>query len=317
MDQNMQKKIVLSAKGIKKSFRKESVLKGVDFEIQEGEIFALLGSNGAGKTTAVRILSGNLFMDSGSVKICGYDLQKQPREVRQNISVTGQFATLDEMLTGEENLFMVAKLFHIDNFKEKSDKLFELFGLDYARKKRVCEYSGGMKRRLDIALGLVGEPKLIFLDEPTTGLDPQSRNAVWQIIRELKQRGISIFLTTQYLEEAEQLADNISILHNGQIVAQGDSESLKKTLPEGVISLEFYDNDALEKANDLLMNFSPEIDEETIRVLFKVEDSIKFLQTALIILSENKVRIKSFSQQKPSLEDVFLTIIGEGRVKNV
>lgn len=305
---------VLKATGIEKAYKREKVLKGVDFELKRGRILALLGSNGAGKTTAVNILSGTLSFDKGSVNICGMDLHKDAKKIRNFISITGQSATIDEVQTGEENLNMMGRFFHVKDYKEKTKTLLGIFGLENAKNKRVSTYSGGMKRRLDIAMSLVGEPLLIFLDEPTTGLDPQSRNAVWQIIRELSDSGISIFLTTQHLEEAEQLADEIVILHEGKVIAQGDSESLKKTLPEGVILTHFYCENDLQKAKNLLNKFEVEVDEVQLKLSFNTEETAVDLQKVMLILSENDIKIQSFTQKKPSLEDVFLAIIGEEKL---
>jgi len=206
------------------------VLKGASFSVQEGTIFALLGSNGAGKTTAVRILSTLLKLDSGSAKICGFCVDKEPHKVRCNISLTGQYAAVDEMLTGRENLHLVASLRRLKNYKDKIEEYLKLFSLSEAADKLVKTYSGGMRRKTDIAMSLLGDPKIIFLDEPTTGLDPQSRIALWDIIETLKKQGKTIFLTTQYLEEAERLADTVAVLDKGIIVASGTIEQLKSAL---------------------------------------------------------------------------------------
>ncbi|MFB4168234.1 ABC transporter ATP-binding protein [Virgibacillus sp. JSM 102003] len=223
--------IAISVKGLQKSFRANEVLKGLDFEVQRGEIFALLGSNGAGKTTTVNILSTLMKPDSGKVGICDFDVQHQPDHVRQRISLTGQFAALDGVLTGRENLLMIAKLRGVSNPHQIADNLLARFGLTDAANSQAEKYSGGMKRRLDIAMSLIGKPAVIFLDEPTTGLDPGARNEVWDIVKELADNGTTIFLTTQYLEEAEQLADRIAILHEGRIIANGTLSELKGLFP--------------------------------------------------------------------------------------
>ncbi|WP_130858606.1 ABC transporter ATP-binding protein [Gracilibacillus phocaeensis] len=217
--------------GLKKSFKDKEVLKGVNFEVSRGEIFALLGSNGAGKTTMVHILSTLLSPDAGKGSICGYDVQQQPDLVRQNISMTGQFTALDSMQTGRENLIMIAKLWGIPKSYQVADNLLMRFGLTDAANLRVDKYSGGMKRRLDIAMSLIGQPTVIFLDEPTTGLDPEARMEVWDIVKELADGGTTILLTTQYLEEAEQLADRIAILHGGEIITTGTLAELKGMFP--------------------------------------------------------------------------------------
>lgn len=223
--------VAISVKGLKKSFKDKEVLKGVDFDVKRGEIFALLGSNGAGKTTTVHILSTLMKAEGGELAICGFDVQRQPDRVRQSISLTGQFAALDGMLTGRENLMMIAKLRGVSNPTQVADNLLTRFSLTDAANRRVDQYSGGMKRRLDIAMSLIGTPAVIFLDEPTTGLDPEARIEVWETVKELADGGTTILLTTQYLEEAEQLADRIAILHEGKIITTGTLTELKEMFP--------------------------------------------------------------------------------------
>jgi ABC-2 type transport system ATP-binding protein len=217
--------------GLQKSYRQLHVLKDVNFEVEKGCIFALLGSNGAGKTTIVKILSTLLKQDSGKVIVNGFDVASKPDHVRQSISLTGQFAAVDEVLTGRENLIMIAKLRHLGNPRQVAVELLTRFGLTDAADRRAATYSGGMRRRLDIAMSLVGRSQLIFLDEPTTGLDPEARIEVWKIIKELAGNGTTVFLTTQYLDEAEQLADKIAILHEGKIIVSGTLAELKKLFP--------------------------------------------------------------------------------------
>jgi ABC-2 type transport system ATP-binding protein len=218
-------------KGLRKSFKNTEVLKGVDFEVKRGEIFALLGSNGAGKTTIVKILTTLLKQDGGTAAVNGFDVAAKPDYVRQSISLTGQFAAVDEILTGRENLIMIARLRHLQNPRQVADGLLKRFGLTEAADRRVSTYSGGMRRRLDIAMSLIGKPQLIFLDEPTTGLDPEGRIEVWKIVKGLADSGTTVFLTTQQLEEAEQLADQIAILHEGRIIVSGTLAELKKLFP--------------------------------------------------------------------------------------
>ncbi len=225
----------IEVKDLRKSFKDTEVLKGVDFEVRRGEIFALLGSNGAGKTTTVNILATLLKPDGGNASISGYDVSRQPDRVRQSISLTGQFAAVDEVLTGRENLILIAKLRGIKDFAQTADSLLERFGLSDAANKRVATYSGGMARRLDIAMSLIGTPEVIFLDEPTTGLDPEARLEVWKTVKGLANNGTTILLTTQYLEEAEQLADKIGILHGGKIIANGTLEELKSKFPSAKV----------------------------------------------------------------------------------
>ena len=223
--------IAISVEGLKKSYRNLPVLKGVDFQVAAGSIFALLGSNGAGKTTIIRILATLLKQDSGKVTVNGFDVLSDPLSVRQSISLTGQFAAVDEILTGRENLIMIARLRHLSDPQQIADNLLQRFGLTGGADRKAATYSGGMRRRLDIAMSLVGSSALIFLDEPTTGLDPEGRIEVWKIIKELSSGGTTVFLTTQYLEEAEQLADNIAILHEGRIIVKGTLAELKKQFP--------------------------------------------------------------------------------------
>ncbi len=221
----------IQVKNLQKSYEKLHVLKGVDFEVEKGSIFALLGSNGAGKTTMIKILTTLLKQDGGAAIVNGFDVAARPDEVRQSISLTGQFAAVDEILTGRENLIMIARLRHLKNPRQAAENLLNRFGLADAADRRVSTYSGGMRRRLDIAMSLVGTPKLIFLDEPTTGLDPEARLEVWKTVKELAANGTTVFLTTQYLDEAEQLAGRIAILHEGRIIANGTIEELKKLYP--------------------------------------------------------------------------------------
>ncbi|MGZ4664253.1 MAG: ABC transporter ATP-binding protein [Frankiaceae bacterium] len=223
--------VVIETKDLQKAFKETSVLKGVDLTVRRGEIFALLGSNGAGKTTTVNILATLLRPDGGSASVCGFDTQRQPERVREQISLTGQFAAVDGMLTGRENLVLVAKLRAVPAPAQVADSLLHQFGLHDAANRRVATYSGGMARRLDIAMSLVGTPAVIFLDEPTTGLDPEGRLEVWKTIKQLAAAGTTILLTTQYLDEAEQLANRIAILHGGRIIADGTLAELKRLLP--------------------------------------------------------------------------------------
>ena len=221
----------VAVRGLRKSYGELRVLKGVDFDVARGSIFALLGSNGAGKTTIVRILATLLKPDDGTTRVNGFDVQAQPAQVRESISLTGQFAAVDEILTGRENLIMIAELRHVTSPGAVADALLAQFGLDEAAGRRVATYSGGMRRRLDIAMSLIGNPQVIFLDEPTNGLDPEGRLDVWQVIQRLADSGTPVFLTTQYLDEAEKLADRIAILHEGTIIVSGTLEELRKLFP--------------------------------------------------------------------------------------
>ena len=225
----------IHVQGLEKSFQDLEVLRGVDLDVARGSIFALLGSNGAGKTTLVKILSTLLEADAGTASVNGYDVSAQPAEVRESISLTGQFAAVDEILNGRENLLLVAQLRHLQDPGGIADDLLERFALTDAAERRVSTYSGGMRRRLDIAMSLIGDPPVIFLDEPTTGLDPQARIEVWGAVKELARQGTTVLLTTQYLDEAEQLADRIAILHEGRIIANGTLAELKQLLPPATI----------------------------------------------------------------------------------
>ena len=223
--------ISIQVKDLQKSYKKLDVLKGVNLSVEQGSIFALLGSNGAGKTTLIKILTTLLKQDGGTAIVNGFDVASRPDHVRQSLSLTGQFAAVDEILTGRENLLMIARLRHVKNPRQVADDLLKRFGLTEAANRRASTYSGGMRRRLDLAMSLVGKPPILFLDEPTTGLDPEARIEVWNVVKELADGGITVFLTTQYLDEAEHLADHIAILHEGKIIASGTLMELKKLFP--------------------------------------------------------------------------------------
>jgi ABC-2 type transport system ATP-binding protein len=225
----------IQVRGLEKSYKHVSVLRGVDFDVQRGTIFALLGSNGAGKTTVIRILATLLKADKGTANVNGFDVVGQSADVRESISLTGQFAAVDDILTGRENLVLVARLRHLDNPGAIADELLERFALTEAAARKASTYSGGMRRRLDIAMSLIGHPPVIFLDEPTTGLDPQARLEVWRVVQELADGGTTVLLTTQYLDEAEQLADRIAILHDGRIIANGTLAELKQLFPPATV----------------------------------------------------------------------------------
>ncbi|WP_305082726.1 MULTISPECIES: ABC transporter ATP-binding protein [unclassified Nocardia] len=231
MTMTTQQNPAIRVRGLEKSYKDLHVLRGVDFDVARGDIFALLGSNGAGKTTAVRILSTLLKADAGTASVNGYDVAAQPDSVRESISLTGQFAAVDEILSGRENLVLVAHLRRVANPSAVADDLLARFSLTDAATRKVSTYSGGMRRRLDIAMSLIGNPPVVFLDEPTTGLDPQARIEVWEAVKELAAQGTTVLLTTQYLDEAEQLADRIAILHEGRIIVNGTLAELKQLLP--------------------------------------------------------------------------------------
>ena len=301
---------IIKVEGLVKSFKDNHVLKGVDFTIRKGKIFALLGSNGAGKTTAVRILSTLTKADGGKASVCGYDVARQADKVRENISLTGQFAAVDEVLTGRENLKLICDLRRVKNGAQKADELLETFNLAEAADRPAGEYSGGMRRRLDIAMSLVGDPQVIFLDEPTTGLDPQNRLAMWDLVRGLAVSGTTILLTTQYLEEAEDLADHIAILHEGKITAEGSAKELKALLPHGGVVLDFATEADASKAVTVLEGFA--VHKEKTKTLDVATDGTPAQFAAVLTkLEKAHVPIVRFTQKLPTLEDVFLTHIGE------
>lgn len=304
----------IQVKDLRKSFKNTQVLKGVGFDVRRGEIFALLGSNGAGKTTTIKILSTLLRPDGGSATINGHDVIRKPGMVRESISLTGQNAAVDNVLTGRENLRLIGKLRHLNDAYRKADELLESFDLMDAADRRVSMYSGGMRRRLDLAMGLLGTPSVVFLDEPTTGLDPQSRIAMWHIIKGLGASGITVLLTTQYLEEAEQLADQIAILNEGKIVANGTAAELKKLLPAGHIELKFHTEKDLLRAKDLLQDENASLDEQNQMLIVTTDGSIRHMSGILSRL-ENAVQVAEFAQKQPTLEDVFLTVIGANNGK--
>ncbi|MCL2226881.1 MAG: ATP-binding cassette domain-containing protein [Oscillospiraceae bacterium] len=300
---------IIEVKGLAKSFKKHQVLKGVNFHIYKGKIFALLGSNGAGKTTCVRILSTLAKADSGSVTVCGYDAFSQADEVKRCISLTGQYAAVDEVLTARENLHLIGELKRLPDTKKQADELLAIFALEEDADRQVATYSGGMRRRLDIAMSLMGKPPIIFLDEPTTGLDPQNRIAMWDLIAKLAEDGATILLTTQYLEEAEYLADHIAILHDGIITAEGSPEELKKILPIGEIVLEFALESEKKRASEILKGHSIKNARKSIEI--STDGTVSQLAEILNRLNSENVQVARFTQNQPSLEDAFLTLIGE------
>ncbi|MBC1512424.1 ATP-binding cassette domain-containing protein [Listeria booriae] len=304
---------VISVNNLEKSYKNVDVLKKINFTVKKGSIFALLGSNGAGKTTTIRILTTLIKPDRGDAQVCGADVVKQGNKVREAISLTGQSAAVDDILTGRENLRLIAKLRHLPNAKEVADKLLERFNLTDAADRALATYSGGMRRRLDLAMSLVGTPSVIFLDEPTTGLDPQSRMAMWKIIRELADGGTTVFLTTQYLEEAEQLADQIAILNEGTIVADGTVAELKQLLPNGHLELRFAELDEAKQAEVALAAYTPVLDEAAQIVTVTMDGTVKQMMAILGELEGANIPVLEFSQKSPTLEDVFLKIVEHGK----
>jgi ABC-2 type transport system ATP-binding protein len=296
--------------GLCKSFGQTRVLDGVDLGVDEGTVFALLGPNGAGKTTIVRILSTLIPADAGEARVAGHEVLADPDAVRAAIGVTGQFSAVDELLTGEENLRLMADLHHLDRAARPARvaHLLERFELVDAARRPVSTYSGGMRRRLDLAMTLVGSPRVIFLDEPTTGLDPRSRRTMWDSIRELVAGGVTIFLTTQYLDEADHLADRIAVLDHGRIVAEGTPDELKRRIPGGHVRLQFGSPQALEAAADLLGASSRDDDKLVIQV--PGDGGVRSLRRLLDQLDDADVEVEQLAIHTPDLDDVFFAVTG-------
>jgi ABC-2 type transport system ATP-binding protein len=297
--------------GLRKSFGDQVVLNGIDLDVPEGTVFALLGPNGAGKTTTVHILTTLIGADGGEVRVAGHDVARDPDSVRAAIGVTGQLSAVDNLLTGEENLLLMADLRHLDRRegRRRAAQLLEQFDLVEAASKPAATYSGGMKRRLDLAMGLVGDPRIVFLDEPTTGLDPRSRRTMWQIIRELVAGGVTIFLTTQYLEEADELADRIALLDHGRLVAEGTPDQLKRRIPGGHVRLQFAYPDGLEAAASTLGETVR--DDQALTLQVPSDGSVKSLRALLGRLENASVEVSELSIHTPDLDDVFLTLTGQ------
>ncbi|GGU26855.1 ATP-binding cassette domain-containing protein [Lentzea flava] len=300
----------ITATGLRRSYGDHVVLKGVDLNVQRGTVFSLLGANGAGKTTTVKILSTLIRADGGSASVAGHDVASDPDAVRAAIGVTGQFSAVDNLLTGRENLKLMADLHHLGRVegRRKVELLLEQFDIVDAADKSAASYSGGMRRRLDLAMTLVGSPQVIFLDEPTTGLDPRSRRAMWDIVRRLVADGVTIFLTTQYLEEADELADRIAVLDHGKIVAEGTADELKRRIPGGHVLLQFNDPRHLEAATRVVRNATR--DGEALALRVPNDGSVCSLKALLDRLDEHAVLVDSLSTHTPDLDDVFLALTG-------
>jgi ABC-2 type transport system ATP-binding protein len=299
----------IDVNGLRKSFGSTVVLDGIDFVVEPGTVFSMLGPNGAGKTTVINILTTLLRADAGVALVNGFDVADHDAEVRESISLTGQFAAVDHLLTGRENLVLIGELRHVTNPARTAEALLEQFGLTEAGDRRTSTYSGGMRRKLDIALGMIGDPSIIFLDEPTTGLDPESRNMTWDTIKSLAHAGKTIFLTTQYLEEADRLADKIAILSHGRIAAEGTPQALKGMLPQGQIELSFPDATQLAKAGQVLAGRHPSRSESALTLTISTDGSVAQVNRLFSALEAANVEVAEFAQRSPTLDDAFLQII--------
>jgi len=298
----------ISTAGLRKSYGDQLVLDGIDITVPQGSIFALLGPNGAGKTTTVQILSTLIAADAGVARVAGHDVAAEPDAVRAAIGVTGQFSAVDGLLTGAENLVLMGDLNHLGRAesRRRAATLLERFDLVEAGKKTVATYSGGMQRRLDLAMSLIGQPRIIFLDEPTTGLDPRSRRTMWQLIREHVASGVTVFLTTQYLDEADQLADRIAVLDHGKIIAEGTAEELKRLVPGGHIRLRFAGQHELEAAASTLRDATR--DEEALTLQVPSDGGVSSLRTLLDHLDDWSIKVEELTVHTPDLDDVFLAL---------
>jgi len=313
----IQSPVAIRVAGLRKSYDKLLVLDGIDLEVAEGTVFALLGPNGAGKTTMVRILSTLIAGDGGEVLIGGHDVAREPDAVRGIIGVTGQFSAVDGLFTGEENLQLMADLRHLDKQvgRKRIGELLQRFDLVEAAKRPVATYSGGMRRRLDLAMTLIGDPRVIFLDEPTAGLDPRSRRGMWQTIQELVAGGVTIFLTTQYLEEADRLAHRIGVLDRGVLVAEGTPDELKRLVPGGHIQLSFSDAAELERAAHTFHGAARDDDSLTLQV--PGDGGVRSLRVLLDKLDADAIAVDALSLQTPDLDDVFLSLTGDAPEQKV
>ncbi|MFJ8148810.1 ATP-binding cassette domain-containing protein [Streptomyces sp. NPDC096048] len=310
MTKTTSRPLAIAAKGLRKAYGDKTVLDGIDLTVPTGTVFALLGPNGAGKTTAVKILSTLVTADAGDLHVGGHDLATDPQAVRAAIGVTGQFSAVDGLITGEENMLLMADLHHLSRNagRHTAAELLGRFDLVEAAKKPVSTYSGGMKRRLDLAMTLVGNPRIIFLDEPTTGLDPRSRHNMWGIIRELVSDGVTVFLTTQYLEEADELADRIAVLSNGKIAAAGSADELKRLVPGGHVRLRFSDPLAYRSAAVALREATR--DDECLALQIPSDGSQRELRSILDWLDSAGVEAAELTVHTPDLDDVFFALTG-------
>jgi ABC-2 type transport system ATP-binding protein len=306
----------IAARGLRKAYKDKVVLDGIDLDVATGTVFSLLGPNGAGKTTTVNVLTTLLKADSGTVRVAGHDVAAETKAVRAAIGVTGQFAAVDDLLTGEENLRLMADLKGLDPRVTKRivADLLERFDLTESAQKMAATYSGGMRRKLDLAMTLVGKPRIIFLDEPTTGLDPRSRRTMWDIIRQLVAEGVTIFLTTQYLDEADRLADRVAVLDQGKLVAQGTPAELKRQIAGSHLRLRFASDLELDAAGQVLTGSTRDDDDDlTLRV--PSDGGAKSVRAVLGQLDAHSIEVEEFSVHTPDLDDVFLALTGRSSEK--
>lgn len=303
---------IITIKNLTKSFKKVDVLKGINLEVEKGTMLALLGPNGAGKTTTIRILSTLLVPDSGDVTINGFDIVKDTDAIRSSIGLTGQYAAVDELLTGRENLVMMGQLYHLSkkDSRVRADELLAEFDLVDAADRIAKTYSGGMRRRLDLALSLIATPPILFLDEPTTGLDPRSRITIWEIIKKLMAKGTTILLTTQYLDEADKLADKIAVLDHGKIIAQGTANELKAMVGKERLEVTIDKASDFAKAKEAIVGENKEVDESERRISVATEGTVADLKRVLDSMASARVEVETFSLHKPTLDDVFLKLTG-------
>jgi ABC-2 type transport system ATP-binding protein len=302
--------VAIAVDRLRKSYKKVDVLKDVSFQVEKASIFALLGSNGAGKTTTINILTTLIKADGGTATVDDIDVAEHPDKVRQRISLTGQFAAVDNRLTARENLKLIGDLRHIKGSGQTATELLAKFNLADAADRSVQTFSGGMRRRLDIAMSLIGHPSVIFLDEPTTGLDPEARNDMWQTVRALAQGGATVFLTTQYLEEADQLADKIAVLHQGKIVANGTASELKKLVSGTRIDFIFASETQRNAAEALLAKQYQVAASDTVTLRVSTDGSSSQVAQLFVDLRDSNIELPEFSQKTPTLEDVFLKLVG-------
>ena len=298
------------AKGLRKSYGDKVVLDGIDLNIPEGMVFALLGPNGAGKTTTVQILSTYIKADGGDARVAGHDVSRDPDAVRAAIGVTGQFSAVDKLLTGQENLMLMADLHHLGRRegRKRTAELLKQFDLVEAGPNIVTTYSGGMRRRLDLAMTLIGDPRIIFLDEPTTGLDPRSRHTMWQIIRDLAAGGVTVFLTTQYLDEADELAHRVAVLDKGKLVAEGTPQELKRLIPGGLMRLQFADSMVLASAARIFGDAAR--DDEALTLQISTDGGVRSLRALLDRLERENIEVDALTVHTPDLDDVYFALTG-------